>query len=84
MSYLNKLTTHGMSTLVAPAIRRSLIPVAFDSPPTAAPERLILSSHSTISLSYPLNQSGIVVVWHSTAPVIVLDVEETFVASYAV
>ena len=84
MSYLNKSTTHGMSTLVAPAIRRSLIPVAFDSLPTAAPERPILSSHSTISLSNPLNQNGIIVVWNSTAPVIVLDVEETLVASYTV
>jgi hypothetical protein len=68
-----------MFSLVTPSIRRTHIPIALDSLPTAPPERLVPCPPADA-----LNLSTLVIMPYGTAPIVVLDVKETFVAARAV
>jgi hypothetical protein len=73
-----------VSTLIAPAVRRALVAVSFNSLATAAPSRLKRRTRTTTADADAFHFSRLVVMRDAARALVILDVRESAVAADAV
>ena len=70
-----------MSALITPPIRRTLIAVSFDCPPTTTPKGFVLGAQAC---SYPVNNRTLIIVRYATTPIRIFQLKVVLMTAHTV